>query len=91
MQVGHNARMAKELRPEQTMVFTIEDSLVFMIGAFDAMATLVGNQEKVQPAFGRDWSARASMGPYRTVIALRRQLGRRRQSRARYLPIAFCT
>ena len=82
---------AKELRPEQAMVFAIEDCPVFMIGAFDAMAALVGNQEKVQPAFRRDWSARAGMGPYRTIIALRRQLGRRRQSRAQYLPIAFCT
>jgi hypothetical protein len=40
-----------ELPPEQTMVFAIEDSPVFMIGAFDAMAALVGNEEKVQPAF----------------------------------------
>jgi hypothetical protein len=39
------------LPPEQAMVFAIEESPVFMIGAFDAMAALVGNQEKVQPAF----------------------------------------
>ena len=53
-----------ELPPEQAMVFAIEDSPVFMIGAFDAMAALVGNQEKVQPAFrsgdGVAWGDQAS-------------------------------
>jgi 2-polyprenyl-3-methyl-5-hydroxy-6-metoxy-1,4-benzoquinol methylase len=53
-----------ELQPEQAMVFAIEDSPVFMIGAFDAMAALVGNQEKVQPAFrsgdGVAWGDQAS-------------------------------
>jgi len=53
-----------ELPPEQAMVFAIEDSPIFMIGAFDAMAALVGNQEKVQPAFrsgdGVAWGDQAS-------------------------------
>ena len=50
--LSYNSATGKfELRPEQAMVFAIEDSPVFMIGAFDAMAALVGNQEKVQLAF----------------------------------------
>jgi len=39
------------LPPEQAMVFAIEDSPVFMVGAFDIMAALLECQEKVQPAF----------------------------------------
>ncbi len=39
------------LPPEQAMVFAVEDSPVYMAGAFDAMAAIMANQEKVQPAF----------------------------------------
>jgi 2-polyprenyl-3-methyl-5-hydroxy-6-metoxy-1,4-benzoquinol methylase len=39
------------LPPEQAMVFAIEDSPVFMPGAFEAMASLLDNQSKVEPAF----------------------------------------
>jgi 2-polyprenyl-3-methyl-5-hydroxy-6-metoxy-1,4-benzoquinol methylase len=39
------------LPEEQAMVFAIDDSPVNMLGAFDAMVALLGNQEKVQPAF----------------------------------------
>jgi 2-polyprenyl-3-methyl-5-hydroxy-6-metoxy-1,4-benzoquinol methylase len=39
------------LPPEQAMVFAIEDSPVYMIGAFDVMTALLDNQAKVQPAF----------------------------------------
>jgi 2-polyprenyl-3-methyl-5-hydroxy-6-metoxy-1,4-benzoquinol methylase len=39
------------LPEEQAMVFAVEDSPVYMTGAFEAMAALLGNQEKVQPAF----------------------------------------
>ncbi len=39
------------LPPEQAMVFAIEDSPVYLIGAFEAMASLLGNQELVKPAF----------------------------------------
>jgi 2-polyprenyl-3-methyl-5-hydroxy-6-metoxy-1,4-benzoquinol methylase len=39
------------LPPEQAMVFAVEDSPVYMPGAFDAMASLLGNQAKVEPAF----------------------------------------
>jgi 2-polyprenyl-3-methyl-5-hydroxy-6-metoxy-1,4-benzoquinol methylase len=39
------------LPPEQAMVFAIEDSPVYMLGAFDIMAALLDSQEKVQPAF----------------------------------------
>ena len=39
------------LPEEQAMVFAIEDSPVNMIGAFDAMVAILGNQDKVQPAF----------------------------------------
>jgi SAM-dependent methyltransferase len=39
------------LPPEQAMVFAIEDSPVFMPGAFDSMASLLANQPKVEPAF----------------------------------------
>jgi hypothetical protein len=40
-----------EMPPEQAMVFAIEDSPVYMVGAFDIMAALLDSQEKVQPAF----------------------------------------
>ena len=33
------------------MVFVIEDSPVYMIGAFDVMTAFLENQAKVQPAF----------------------------------------
>ena len=39
------------LPPEQAMVFAIEDSPVSMVGAFDVMAAMLENGEKVQPAF----------------------------------------
>ena len=39
------------LPEEQAMVFAVDDSPVNMLGAFDAMVALLGNQEKVQPAF----------------------------------------
>jgi len=39
------------LPPEQAMVFAIDDSPVNMIGAFDSMVAVTGNQDKVQPAF----------------------------------------
>jgi hypothetical protein len=39
------------LPPEQAMVFAIEDSPVYLNGAFETMAALLGNQEKVKPAF----------------------------------------
>jgi 2-polyprenyl-3-methyl-5-hydroxy-6-metoxy-1,4-benzoquinol methylase len=39
------------LSPEQAMVFAIEDSPVNLIGAFETTAALLGNQEKVKPAF----------------------------------------
>jgi SAM-dependent methyltransferase len=39
------------LPPEQAMVFAIEDSPVYMIGAFDVMTAVLENQAKVQPAF----------------------------------------
>jgi len=39
------------LSEEQAMVFAIEDSPVNMIGAFDAMVAILGNQDKVQPVF----------------------------------------
>jgi SAM-dependent methyltransferase len=39
------------LPPEQAMVFAIEDSPVYMIGAFDVMTAFLENQAKVQPAF----------------------------------------
>jgi len=38
------------LPPEQAMVFAIEDSPVFMVGAFDIMAAMLECQEKVQLA-----------------------------------------
>jgi len=40
-----------EMRLEQAMVFAIDDSPVYMVGAFDIMAALLDSQEKVQPAF----------------------------------------
>ncbi|MBV9858623.1 MAG: methyltransferase domain-containing protein [Alphaproteobacteria bacterium] len=39
------------LPPEQAMVFAIEDSPVYLNGAFETMAAVLGNQEKVEPAF----------------------------------------
>jgi 2-polyprenyl-3-methyl-5-hydroxy-6-metoxy-1,4-benzoquinol methylase len=39
------------LPEEQAMVFAIDDSPVNMIGAFDSMVAILGNQDKVQPAF----------------------------------------
>ncbi len=39
------------LPPEQAMVFGIEDSPVFMPGAFGLMASMLDNQAKVEPAF----------------------------------------
>jgi len=39
------------LPPEQAMVFAIEESPVFMPGAFDSMASFLDNQAKVEPAF----------------------------------------
>ena len=39
------------LPPEQAMVFAIEDSPVYLTGAYETMAALLGNQEKVKPAF----------------------------------------
>ena len=39
------------LPPEQAMVFAIEDSPVYMMGAFDSMAAQLENQAKVQQAF----------------------------------------
>jgi hypothetical protein len=50
------------LPPEQAMVFAIEDSPVFMPGAFSCMATLLDNQPKVEPASG---PAPASLGATR--------------------------
>ncbi len=39
------------LPPEQAMVFAIEESPVYLMGAFDLMAALLDNQSKVQTAF----------------------------------------
>lgn len=39
------------LPPEQAMVFTKEDSPVYMMGGFDLMAALLDNQPKVQASF----------------------------------------
>src|SRR5271168_3971845 len=39
------------LPPEQALVFAIEDSPVFMPGAFSCMASILDNQPKVEPAF----------------------------------------
>jgi 2-polyprenyl-3-methyl-5-hydroxy-6-metoxy-1,4-benzoquinol methylase len=39
------------LPPEQAMVFAIEDSPVYLPGAFGCMASLLENQAKVEPAF----------------------------------------
>ncbi len=52
------------LPPEQAMVFAIEDSPVYMPGAFSCMAALLDNQPKVEPAFktgeGVAWGDQAS-------------------------------
>ncbi len=39
------------LPPEHAMVFAVEDSPVNLIGAFEAVAALLGNQELVKPVF----------------------------------------
>src|SRR4029079_7186474 len=39
------------LSPEQAMVFAIPESPVYLMGGFDLMAAMVGNQAKVQAAF----------------------------------------
>jgi 2-polyprenyl-3-methyl-5-hydroxy-6-metoxy-1,4-benzoquinol methylase len=39
------------LPEEQAMVFAIEDSPVYMAGAFEVMAAMIENQAKVEPAF----------------------------------------
>lgn len=39
------------LPPEQAMIFAIEDSPLYMIGAFDSAVAFLQNQHKVQPAF----------------------------------------
>src|SRR5690348_2538564 len=50
--VAYDPATAKfSLPAEQAMVFAIEDSPVNLIGAFETMAVLLGNQEKVKPAF----------------------------------------
>jgi 2-polyprenyl-3-methyl-5-hydroxy-6-metoxy-1,4-benzoquinol methylase len=52
------------LPPEQAMVFAVEDSPVYMSAAFELMASLLNNQEKVQPVFktggGVAWGDQAS-------------------------------
>jgi SAM-dependent methyltransferase len=52
------------LPPEQAMVFAIEDSPVYMIGAFSCMTAILENLTKVQPAFkiggGVAWGYQAS-------------------------------
>jgi SAM-dependent methyltransferase len=52
------------LPEEQTMVFAIEDSPVYMTGAFESMAAILENQAKVEPAFktggGVAWGDQAS-------------------------------
>ena len=52
------------LPPEQALVFAIDDSPVSMLGAFDVMAAMLENGERVQPAFrtggGVPWSDQAS-------------------------------
>ena len=53
-----------ELPPEQAMVLAIEDSPVYMTGAFACMASFLENQAKVLPAFktgdGVAWGDQAS-------------------------------
>src|SRR5271166_4389824 len=53
-----------ELPPEQAMVFAIEDSPVYMTGAFACMASFLENEAKVLPAFrtgdGVAWGNQAS-------------------------------
>jgi 2-polyprenyl-3-methyl-5-hydroxy-6-metoxy-1,4-benzoquinol methylase len=39
------------LSEEQAMVFAIDDSPFNMLGAFDATVAIIGNQDKVEPAF----------------------------------------
>ena len=39
------------LPPEQAMVFAIEDSPVYLVGAFSCLASVLDNLPKVQPAF----------------------------------------
>jgi 2-polyprenyl-3-methyl-5-hydroxy-6-metoxy-1,4-benzoquinol methylase len=55
---------AYSLPPEQAMVFAIEDSPVYMIGAFECAEAFLGNQTKVQEAFrtgeGVGWGDQSS-------------------------------
>ncbi|HEY5819843.1 MAG TPA: class I SAM-dependent methyltransferase [Mesorhizobium sp.] len=39
------------LSPEQAMIFAVEESPVYLLGAFDMMAAMVDNQKKVESAF----------------------------------------
>ena len=39
------------LPPEQAMIFAVEDSPVYMVGAFTCMASVLDNLAKVQPVF----------------------------------------
>jgi hypothetical protein len=52
------------LAPEQAMVFAVEDSPVYMVGAFTCMSAFLDNLAKVQPAFktggGVAWGYQAS-------------------------------
>jgi SAM-dependent methyltransferase len=52
------------LPPEQAMVFAVEDSPVYMVGAFTCMASFLDNLSKVQPVFktggGVAWGDQAS-------------------------------
>ncbi len=50
--VGHDqATETFSLSPEQAMVFAVEDSPAWLIGAFDTAAAMVENQAKVAEAF----------------------------------------
>ena len=50
--LAYDARTdAFSLPPEQAMVFVVEDSPVYMMGAFDAAVATLDNQSKVQDAF----------------------------------------
>ena len=52
------------LAPEQAMVFAVEDSPVYMVGAFTCMSAFLDNLARVQPAFktggGVAWGYQAS-------------------------------
>ena len=58
------------LPPEQAMVFADEDSPVYMMGAFDLMASLIDAQPKVQD--GIQDRRRRAMGRSHRVHVLRR-------------------